>query len=474
MLVTNPSFAIEIEFSQTKTEFRISNITQGVCANLKSVPLLSNASGHQIVISHWGIYSHKKLLKHCKKIISDLSLDLENEIHLSFLSKCIYESFLIESNIMSVTLLIDNQISAYYILKSLALGQSAFFTNSAIEVEIEYLGVKIEELDFDFDKYSFLKYSICVEISALVKQLAISKKVEIIPDKNVEFEVIIPTLLKNFQMLRDCLDSIFKSSMKPNKIVFVVPNEETFRKDFLSEFEIPIHFQILEGSDNGVGFARQHGLMNSSGNLVAFVDDDDTVEGFYFERLLLAMNADAQLDAVGSWLRSFGYTKAILPQFDSLPIIGGINCCPAAGVLMWRRTALKDLGGFDTSFARGYEDFDLVARATNSGMRIRVIDEPLYNYRRHPKSTSSSYDFNSEVRLRDMLISKIDDFDSMKILLRLLFVSDHTIKTASPFYWRDERKSRHLMLRGKYLVKVVYHLLPHHVRARIYNFLKSI
>lgn len=471
-MLTNPS--IEVDFGLTKTEFRISNSSQSASANFKSRTLLFTPGGHEVVISNLGVYNHKRLLKHCKNVIRDVSLDLENEIHLSFLFKCIYEFFLKDSNISRVVLFIKNQITPYYVLKSIALGQSSHLTNGAIEIEIQSLDLQIVRPNLDFDKFSFLKYSICVEISSLVRQIGLAKKLEFIPDKNADFDVIIPTLLNNFQMLRDCLNSIFISSIKPRKIVFVVPSEEKFRSNFLADFDIPINFQIIEGSDKGVGFARHLGLMNSTGNLVAFVDDDDTVESNYFERLLLAMRADAELDAVGSWLRSFGYTKAILPQFDSLPVIGGINCCPPAGVLMWRRASLKALGGFDISFARGYEDFDLVSRATNSGMRIRVIDDPLYNYRRHPTSTSSSYDFNSEVRLRDMLISKIDDVDLMRIILRLLFISDHTIKTVSPFYWRDERKSRHLMFRGKYLVKALYHLLPHHMRVKIYNFLKSI
>jgi glycosyltransferase involved in cell wall biosynthesis len=262
--------------------------------------------------------------------------------------------------------------------------------------------------------------------------------------------------------------------MIPKVIIFVVPDVVIFQKEFLNKFEFPINYKVLEGSDKGVGAARQIGLLQSTSELVSFIDDDDKVEPKYFERLLLAFNVNERLDAVGCWLTSFGYSKIVLPQFDSLPIIGVINCCPPAGILMWKRDSILAMGGFDQEFVDGYEDFDLVSRATVAKMRIKVIDEPLYKYRRHRNSTSSNYNFEKESNLRDLLFKKIVDFDTIRNVARLLFVSDQSVKQISPFYWRNERLYPAKQLRNSSLIRKIYSWLPFSIRSLIYNFLKSI
>jgi len=141
---------------------------------------------------------------------------------------------------------------------------------------------------------------------------------------------------------------------------------------------------------------------------------------------------------------------------------------------MWKRDSILAMDGFDQEFVDGYEDFDLVSRATVAKMRIKVIDEPLYNYRRHKNSTSSNYNFEKESNLRDLLFKKIVDFDTICNVARLLFVSDQSVKQISPFYWRNERNYSTKQLRNNSLIRKIYSWLPFSIRSLIYNFLKSI
>jgi glycosyltransferase involved in cell wall biosynthesis len=245
--------------------------------------------------------------------------------------------------------------------------------------------------------------------------------------------------------------------------------------EFLSEFaDFPIPIRAVLGNDAGIGKARDVGVQSTNTDILSFVDDDDLVKVDFFERLLYSLVKNPGMSAVGAWLQSFGYATHQLPQFDNLPVIGVINCLPSAGILMWRKSEITHIGGFDHSFRNGYEDFSLTSRGALEKLQIRVIDEPLYLYRRHKSSTSSQYTRELETNYRHKIIERALDHggEDLSDIMRLLYVNPNSLKDESPFYWaprkKDAKKKRTSILLW------LYHQLPYGLRRRIYELIYNL
>jgi GT2 family glycosyltransferase len=289
-----------------------------------------------------------------------------------------------------------------------------------------------------------------------------------------KFSLVIPTLARNFKFLEECLDSINNSHLKPSEIILVVPNKSDFIDKFSKLRFDSMPIRIIEGNRNGIGQARLIGSASAKFEYISFVDDDDKVHSEFFLRLMRALQSDKKIAAVGCWLQSFGFASHIVPQFDNLTYIGLINCSPSAGILMWRRKELMLLGGHDPNFKNGYEDFDLTVRALAAKKIIRVIDLPIYYYRRHTRSTTMNYTEQLEQDYRTKIMSKTlnsnPEFSMM--ISQLLFSNSGQIKDENPFYWKAPQQSPQFLKHR--LLLSVYHKFPLPLRRRIYKFVKDL
>jgi hypothetical protein len=91
--------------------------------------------------------------------------------------------------------------------------------------------------------------------------------------------------------------------------------------------------------------------------------------------------------------------KIVYQQWDNFNPLGMRICLPPAGVLIWKKTAISELVGFDSNFYEGFEDFELLTRATINNLLIVVVDSIEYFYQRGQKSLSQSWDYHKEVDL---------------------------------------------------------------------------
>ena len=92
------------------------------------------------------------------------------------------------------------------------------------------------------------------------------------------------------ESLAKTLDSIAKSILPGNTAweVLVVDNNSTDQtaeviKDFCCRY--PLHFRYLFEPTQGKSYALNAGILESRGAILAFTDDDITVESTWFQRL---------------------------------------------------------------------------------------------------------------------------------------------------------------------------------------------
>ena len=101
--------------------------------------------------------------------------------------------------------------------------------------------------------------------------------------------VIVPVYKTPFLLLRRCLDSILKQSLKELELLVVDDGSgsdyDAIRQEY-EERDSRVRFLVKE--NGGVASARNYGIDHSEGEYLSFIDSDDYVEGFFLEGLYRA------------------------------------------------------------------------------------------------------------------------------------------------------------------------------------------
>ena len=162
-----------------------------------------------------------------------------------------------------------------------------------------------------------------------------------------------------------------------------------------------VRCRVLSAEERGLSHARNYGLQQATGNIIAFTDDDCTVTPDYLTQLERAYAADAGPTLRGGRVElgdprdlPFTIKTDLAPQRFAGGHPGGfIHGCN----LTMSRSALELVGRFDTRLGAGQsigaaEDSDFVYRAHRSGVMV-LYDPSIVVFHHHGRR-----DF-AEVRL---------------------------------------------------------------------------
>lgn len=149
--------------------------------------------------------------------------------------------------------------------------------------------------------------------------------------------------------------------------------------------------QYIKQGNAGVCAARNNGILNATGDVIAFLDADDVWHPEKIERQMAKFREDDQIGLVHCGMREFdhgtgetievyleggeGWVAEDLVLFEK-PVIPG-----PGGSIMVQRKVLDDVGGFDPHLKNG-EDWDLCLRIAKK-YKIGFVREVLVNYRNH-------------------------------------------------------------------------------------------
>lgn len=101
----------------------------------------------------------------------------------------------------------------------------------------------------------------------------------------MKVSVVISTYTKDRckDVLR-CINSILNQTLKPDEIILVLdPVEDLI--EFYKE-KVPREVRVVASSGFGLSNARNTGIMNASGDIIAFIDDDAWADMYWLERLI--------------------------------------------------------------------------------------------------------------------------------------------------------------------------------------------
>jgi len=191
------------------------------------------------------------------------------------------------------------------------------------------------------------------------------------------------------RFIADAIGSVLEQTHPPSEIIVVDDGSTDNTAAVVATFGDAVRY--IRQQNAGVCAARNRGVSESTGELIAFLDADDTWEPTNLEKQLAVFETDDDIGLVHCGMREFdgetGETIGLHMEggeegvADNLllwegPVIVG----PGGGVTVTRK-AFDRVGGFDTRMKVG-EDWDFCYRVARL-FKIGFVAEPLLNYRSH-------------------------------------------------------------------------------------------
>jgi glycosyltransferase involved in cell wall biosynthesis len=189
------------------------------------------------------------------------------------------------------------------------------------------------------------------------------------------------------RFLDDAVDSALTQSFSDLEILIVDDGStDEATRALLAGYDRP-RTRVVRTANHGLPSAKNTGIAETRGEFICALDADDRLEPRMIEKSVGALDADPSLAFVSHWVRHFGDEHLDWTPTDcGFPALLDVNTVNGAALV--RRKALAAVGGFDVSFARGCEDWDLWISMVELGHRGAILPEVLHQYRRRSGSMS--------------------------------------------------------------------------------------
>lgn len=215
--------------------------------------------------------------------------------------------------------------------------------------------------------------------------------------------VVIPAFNAQ-EHLATAIDSVLRQTHRYLELIVVDDGSEDHTRD-VAEAVKDERVRVISQRNRGLGSARNRGLANTTGTLVAFLDADDWWLPTKLEVQLEAFAQEPQLVVVGCFMQyvsvqrgPLGITGQTVDEGEqTLVAQARLTPFPVGSSALVRREALEAIGGFDEglrSIPGLVEDLDAISRLAQVG-RIGCVPHVLAMYRIHGASASARH-FSSQ------------------------------------------------------------------------------
>lgn len=205
--------------------------------------------------------------------------------------------------------------------------------------------------------------------------------------------VIIPTFNRS-TLLREAIDSLLAQTRIPDEIIVVNDGSTDDTMSVLSQYNAPV--AAVHKSNGGQPAARNAGLDIATGDLITFLDDDDSLTPDSIEIRASFLEQNPAVGVAYGDIRvtdSQGNDRGLYRQLSGLSTPSGNvfaafverNRSPIHAFLI-RRPCLEQAGRFKSEFI-GVEDYDLWLSAARH-CRFQYLEHVMGNYRYHGNRTT--------------------------------------------------------------------------------------
>lgn len=209
--------------------------------------------------------------------------------------------------------------------------------------------------------------------------------------------VLIPTF-NRVDQLRECINSLKKQTLESQEyeIIIVDDGSSDQTPELGQSFSVSSegHIRYFRQTNQGPAAARNFGIQNAKGEVVAFIDDDCRAERNWLEELVKGYS-DPKVGGTGGRIISplketladrycfhVGLLETPKMKEDRVEYVITANAS-------FRKKAVLEIGGFDEHFVfPGGEDPDISYRLTQSGYRLIYNPFAIVNHY-HPRSLNT-------------------------------------------------------------------------------------
>jgi glycosyltransferase involved in cell wall biosynthesis len=198
--------------------------------------------------------------------------------------------------------------------------------------------------------------------------------------------VLIP-VFNGERLLGEAIESVLAQSRLPTEVVVVDDGSTDGSAKVAESFGPPV--RVLRRSRRGVAAARNAGVEESAGELVAFQDADDLMKPDRLERQAAAVGETSAPSLTLGRAEVRGEDGFAAPSWLAHAYANSDRYTPAS--LLATRSAMKLVGPFDETMRRG-SDTDWLLRALEVGVRPVMLEEEVIVRRFHGGNLSYGYE----------------------------------------------------------------------------------
>jgi glycosyltransferase involved in cell wall biosynthesis len=182
----------------------------------------------------------------------------------------------------------------------------------------------------------------------------------------LRISVVIPAK-KAQATIGQCLRSLETQVRKPDEIIIVIdtPEDPTFVYVKELSYKLSLPIRIFLGSE-GVGDARNIGVVVASGDIIAFIDSDEVANPYWLQYIEKAFIENPEVMIVGGPVI---YVESLDQVLISPPEINKVfSCSPGhvynmrMGNMAFKKSVINVVGNFDPWFKVCHEDTDFIFR----------------------------------------------------------------------------------------------------------------
>lgn len=226
--------------------------------------------------------------------------------------------------------------------------------------------------------------------------------------------VVIPSY-NGDRYLSQAIDSVLSQTYSNYEIVIVddgsTDNTSNIIQHYIDTHQNPSLIRYILQSNQGVAAARNRGIQEARGELIALLDQDDVFLPEKLAHQVDCFDANPRVAIVNSGWRLIDQNNHNISDIEpwhnlpDLTLETWITRTPILpSSLMFRRECWEAVGGFNSRF-NGVDDVDFIWRLGLQGYSAIWLPEITVNYRQHEQTVS-----NQKARERANLILSLHDY----------------------------------------------------------------
>lgn len=206
---------------------------------------------------------------------------------------------------------------------------------------------------------------------------------------NLSISVIIPTHNRP-ESLSKAVRSILKQKTPPKELIVVDDGSEPpVSPQIFSVFKNSLDVRLLRNEvSKGGNYARNKGIIEATGEWVAFLDDDDVFMPEKIEEVTRALSNHssigllyhtAEINLINEKIRYKSGVSNVSSTQNPLSALLIRNFIGGTSMVVAKRRMLIELGGFDETMP-ALQDWEMWIRVTKAGKRLVYLNKALTKY----------------------------------------------------------------------------------------------